>query len=165
MKLAVGAESVPVGSYTREVLSGLPPAEEKAILANVRSNEPDVNGVVGKLSQGAVDAGFVYRSDVDATSGKLKAISVPDSLAAQVDYGVAVVKGAKEPEAGQGLHRRPAPRPGQAGPERRGDRPAAALMHRGAGFRRCSCSRWSRCWCSSGCRSRRSSWTSGRASW
>ena len=76
-----------------------PPAEEKAILANVRSNEPDVKGVVGKLSQGAADAGFVYVTDVVATDGKVKAIELPKSLQPSVEYGVAVVKGAKEPEA------------------------------------------------------------------
>ena len=35
-----------------------------AIRANVRSNEPDVAGIVGKVAQGAVDAGFVYVTDV-----------------------------------------------------------------------------------------------------
>jgi len=98
VKLAVGAESVPAGSYTREVLARLPAAEEKAILANVRSNEPDVSGVVGKLTQGAADAGFVYVTDVVATEGKVKVIELPESLQPSVEYGVAVVKGAKEPE-------------------------------------------------------------------
>ncbi len=88
-----------MGSYTREVLSRLPPATERAILANVRSKEPDVKGVVGKLIQGAADAGFVYVTDVEATKGKLKAIELPESLRPSVAYGVAVVKGAKEPEA------------------------------------------------------------------
>jgi molybdate transport system substrate-binding protein len=90
---------VPVGSYTREVLGRLPAAEEKAILANVRSNEPDVKGVVGKLTQGAADAGFVYVTDVVATEGKAEAIELPKSLQPSVEYGVAVVRGAKEPEA------------------------------------------------------------------
>ena len=98
VKLAVGAESVPVGSYTREVLARLPAGEEKAILANVRSNEPDVKGVVGKLTQGAADAGFVYVTDVVATDGKVKAIELPNSLQPSVEYGVAVVRGAKQPE-------------------------------------------------------------------
>ena len=60
---------MPIGAYTREVLGRLPAAQAKAILDNVRSKEPDVKGIVGKLTQGAVDAGFVYRSDVDATNG------------------------------------------------------------------------------------------------
>lgn len=96
--IAMGSESVPVGSYTRKVLDGLPAAKKAAILANVRSNEPDVAGVVGKVTQGAVDAGFVYVTDVEATDGKLRAISLPADLKPQVAYGVAVVKGAKHPE-------------------------------------------------------------------
>jgi molybdate transport system substrate-binding protein len=99
--IAMGSPSVPIGSYTRKVLAKLPPAESKAILANVRSNEPDVGGVVGKIAQGAVDAGFVYVTDVKAADGKLRAISLPDELEPQVSYGVAVVKGAKHPEQAQ----------------------------------------------------------------
>ena len=97
--LAIGSESVPVGSYTRAVLSKLPEAESSAILENVRSEEPDVAGIVGKLTQGAVDAGFVYISDVRATGGKLKAIELPGSLQPTVAYGVAIVKGAKHEDA------------------------------------------------------------------
>jgi molybdate transport system substrate-binding protein len=95
--IAMGAPSVPVGSYTRKVLSKLPAAEAKTILANVRSNEPDVGGVVGKVSQGAVDAGFVYVTDVKAADGKLKAIDLPAALQPKVSYGVAVVKGTRHP--------------------------------------------------------------------
>src|SRR5437764_686034 len=51
--IAVGAPSVPIGAYTRTVLARL---GARAILANVRSQEPDVAGIVAKLSQGAVDA-------------------------------------------------------------------------------------------------------------
>ena len=98
LKLAVGSESVPVGEYTRAVLGRLPAAQRAAILDNVRSEEPDVKGVVGKVSQGAVDAGFVYVTDVESTEGKLKAIDLPAALKPQVAYGVAVVKGAKHPE-------------------------------------------------------------------
>ena len=95
--LAVGAKDVPIGAYTRTVLDKLPAAQSKAILANVRSEEPDVAGITGKLTQGAVDAGFLYASDVRATDDKLKAIELPDRLQPTVAYGVAVVKGAKHP--------------------------------------------------------------------
>jgi molybdate transport system substrate-binding protein len=97
VKIVIGSASVPIGSYTRQVLSKLPGEESKQILANVRSNEPDVGGIVGKLTQGAADAGFVYVTDVKATGGRLKAIDLPDDLQPQVAYGVAVVKGAKHP--------------------------------------------------------------------
>ncbi len=98
MKLAVGSKDVPIGAYTRTILDQLPPAQRKAILGNVRSEEPDVAGITGKLTQGAVDAGFLYASDVRATDDKLKAIELPDTLQPTVAYGVAVVKGAKQPQ-------------------------------------------------------------------
>jgi len=98
VKIAIGSESVPIGEYTRESLGKLPPADEKAILANVRSNEPDVKGIVGKLTQSAADAGFVYVTDVNATDGKLKAIKLPAELEPDATYGAGVVEGAKQPK-------------------------------------------------------------------
>jgi molybdate transport system substrate-binding protein len=98
VKLAIGSESVPIGSYTREVLARLPKAEADAILANVRSNEPDVKGIVGKLTQGAADAGFVYVTDVDAASNELRAVKLPAELEPNVTYAAGVVKGAKQPD-------------------------------------------------------------------
>jgi molybdate transport system substrate-binding protein len=96
VKLVIGSETVPVGTYTRTVLGKLPADQEKKVMANVRSNEPDVKGVVGKLTQGAADAGFVYRTDlVDG----LKAIALPSDLQPVVEYGAGVVKGAKHPDA------------------------------------------------------------------
>jgi molybdate transport system substrate-binding protein len=98
VKLVIGSETVPVGAYTRTVLGNLPAAQEKQVMANVKSNEPDVKGVVGKLTQGAADAGFVYRTDlVDG----LKAITLPADLQPVVEYGAGVVKGAKNPDAAQ----------------------------------------------------------------
>ena len=94
-KVVVGSESVPIGSYTREALAKLPPEQEKAILANVVSNEPDVKGIVGKLTQGAGDAGFVYVTDVNATGGDLEAIDLPDELEPEVTYGAGVDRGAR----------------------------------------------------------------------
>jgi molybdate transport system substrate-binding protein len=100
-KLAIGSQSVPVGSYTRDVLSRLPGGERSQILKNVRSEEPDAKGVVGKLTQGAVDAGFVYASDVSATKGKLRAVDLPGRLKPTVEYGAGAVRGADQPKAAQ----------------------------------------------------------------
>jgi molybdate transport system substrate-binding protein len=93
VKLAIGSESVPVGSYTRQVLSGLPAMERNRILANVKSAEPDVGGIVGKLTQGGVDAGFVYATDAKAAG--LDAVQLPARLQPTVVYAAAVVKGSR----------------------------------------------------------------------
>jgi molybdate transport system substrate-binding protein len=97
--IAIGSAEVPIGSYTRDVLSRLGPAQSQAILANVRSEEPDVKGIVGKLAQGAVDAGFVYVTDVQAADAHLKAIELPVRLQPVVVYEAAVVTGAPHPQA------------------------------------------------------------------
>jgi molybdate transport system substrate-binding protein len=97
--LVIGAEGVPVGDYTRKVLANLGAARSAKILANVRSNEPDVKGVVGKLTQGAADAGFVYASDVKAAGGELKAIPLPARLEPTATYAAGVVSASKQQDA------------------------------------------------------------------
>jgi molybdate transport system substrate-binding protein len=99
--LVIGAEGVPVGDYTRGVLVRLGPEHSKAVLANVRSNEPDVKGIVGKLTQGAADAGFVYQSDVNAAGGELRAIKLPAKLEPTATYAGGVVTDAKQPETAE----------------------------------------------------------------
>jgi len=91
--LAIGTKSVPVGEYTRKVLAKLPAAEQARLSKNVKDEEPDVTGIVGKLTQWGVEAGFLYATDVTATKGKLRSIELPASLQPKVAYAAAVVKG------------------------------------------------------------------------
>jgi molybdate transport system substrate-binding protein len=97
LRLAIGAPAVPVGDYTRTVLARLPAARRRAILDRVRSSEPDVAGIVGKLLAGAVDAGIVYVTDVVAARGRLRAVELPPRLRPAVVYEAAVVRGARHP--------------------------------------------------------------------
>lgn len=93
VQIAAGAPGVPVGDYAREAIERLPASEAQRIEANIRSNEPDVLGVVGKVSQRAVDAGFVYVTDVEASGGRLKAVPLPAGIAPLVPYAAGVVTG------------------------------------------------------------------------
>jgi molybdate transport system substrate-binding protein len=97
IRIAAGAPTVPIGTYTREVLARLPRSDAKAIEHNVRSNEPDVAGVVAKVAEGAVDAGFVYVTDVKAAHRRLGSVTIPTRLEPRVVYGAAVVNGAAHP--------------------------------------------------------------------
>ena len=91
--LVIGTPTVPVGDYTGKVLARLTAAQRRAIEANVRDREADVTGIVGKLTEGAADAGFLYATDVKAAGDKLKAVDLPASVQPKVAYGIAVVKG------------------------------------------------------------------------
>jgi molybdate transport system substrate-binding protein len=91
--VAAGTATVPIGSYTAKVLARLPAPQRRIVLANIRDREPDVTGIVGKLTQGAVAAGFVYATDAKATKGALRAIDLPPELQPRVGYAAAVVLG------------------------------------------------------------------------
>jgi molybdate transport system substrate-binding protein len=93
--IAVGSPTVPIGGYTVTILSRLPASQQRALQANVRDSEPDVSGIVGKLTEGAVAAGFLYATDVRATRGALRAIQLPALIQPQVAYAAAIVKGAQ----------------------------------------------------------------------
>lgn len=97
--IAIGSDSVPIGAYTRRALARLGRGQSEAILANVRSNEPDVGGVVGKVAQGAVDAGFVFVTDVRGAGGRLRAVALPRQVQPDVAYAAAVVEGSERPRA------------------------------------------------------------------
>jgi molybdate transport system substrate-binding protein len=88
VKLVIAAATVPVGSYTLQVLKqmGL-----TSVLANVVSREPDVRGVLAKVALGEADAGFVYSTDAKTVPGKVNVIKIPAWAQPKVRYAMAVV--------------------------------------------------------------------------
>jgi molybdate transport system substrate-binding protein len=89
VKLVIGAEGVPVGDYTRDVLENLGRTD---ILEQVVSEEENVKGVVSKVALGEADAGFVYATDAITAGDKVTTIELPQSAQADVRYPVAVVE-------------------------------------------------------------------------
>jgi molybdate transport system substrate-binding protein len=89
-KLVIGTASVPIGTYTRQVLRRL---GLTSVLAKVVSHEPDVKGIVGKLALGQADAGFVYRTDVRPVADRVAAIRIPARAQPKIRYEIAVVAG------------------------------------------------------------------------
>ena len=96
LKLVVAAESVPVGAYTRKVLSKLDATYgddySMRVLANVVSNEDNVEGVLTKVRLGEADAGFVYVTDAKAAGSAVRSIELPDAAQAVATYPIAVVR-------------------------------------------------------------------------
>jgi molybdate transport system substrate-binding protein len=97
-KLVVAAEGVPVGDYTREALADLGLA---AALENVVSNEDDVKGVVGKITLGEGDAGFVYATDAAVAGDEVAVIELSEGSQPPIEYQIAVVSGSENREAAQ----------------------------------------------------------------
>ncbi len=98
VKLVIAAEGVPVGDYTREVLESL---DLTAALDNVVSNEDDVKGVVGKVSLGEADAGFVYATDAAVAADDVTVIELPEGSQPPIEYQIAVVAASDNKEAAQ----------------------------------------------------------------
>ena len=88
IKLIVAAPSVPVGSYTRQVLKNM---NLSSVLKNVVSEETDVREVLAKVALGEGDAGFVYSTDARTVPGKVHTIRIPAWAQPKVQYGICVV--------------------------------------------------------------------------
>jgi len=99
VKLVIGSETVPVGAYTRTVLANLNAVYGQgfsdSVLANVVSNEDNVEGVLTKVESGEADAGFVYVTDSKAAGSAVTTMELPSDAQAIATYQIAVVKSSK----------------------------------------------------------------------
>jgi molybdate transport system substrate-binding protein len=102
VKLVIGAETVPIGSYTRTALANLDAVYgdgySDKVLANVVSNEDSVTTIVTKVQSGEADAGFVYITDALSAGEDVNTIKLPDEAQAVASYPIAAVS-ASEHEA------------------------------------------------------------------
>jgi molybdate transport system substrate-binding protein len=94
VRLVIAAVGVPAGDFARKSLAGM---HLEAALANVVSNEADVEGVVAKVALGEADAGFVYASDAKAVASKVKVVPLPRAGHYVAVYGAVVVRNAPHP--------------------------------------------------------------------
>jgi molybdate transport system substrate-binding protein len=88
-KIAEAAPSVPVGSYTVQVLNQM--GINAAIQARVVSQETSDANIVAKVALGQVDAGFVYLSDYVIDPEHLTLIKVPAWAQPKITYSMAIV--------------------------------------------------------------------------
>lgn len=105
-RVVMAAESVPAGAYARQMLAlhadhtGQPGFAD-AVLQRVISFETNVRQVAAKLELGAADAGFVYRTDVLASHGRLHVIETPPQVQVTARYPAAVLRDAPNPDPAQ----------------------------------------------------------------
>lgn len=85
-RLAIGAESVPVGAYARTALRRWGPEIERRALANVRTEEIDARGLTAKLEQGVVDAAIAYRTDAAPLTRPVRVLELPPVARPDIRY-------------------------------------------------------------------------------
>ena len=108
LKLVLADTTVPAGKYARQVLENV--SKDTAygadfstkVLANVVSNETDVEVVVTKVQLGEADAGMVYVSDSVAIPD-LKTITIPANFNVIARYPIAALVHAPQPELASGF--------------------------------------------------------------
>jgi len=99
-RLVVGADGVPVGDYTRQLLTRagaeLGPGFLQGVEARVVSRESNARLVRAKVQLGEADAAVVYRTDAN---DDVRVIEVPSGLNVRATYGIAPVVDAAHGEA------------------------------------------------------------------
>jgi len=108
VKLDIENSSVPAGNYSLQMLakasnnSTYGSGFERSVLANVVSQETNVNDVVTKVALGQADAGLVYKSDVPAAyQSKVQVITIPDSVNVLAHYYIGVVSASSNAQQAQ----------------------------------------------------------------
>lgn len=102
--VVIGDPSVPIGSYTRQLLDTLGITGD--VMKNVVSEETDVKGIVTKVALGEADAGFVYATDAKPVTRQVKVIPLPSWAQPPVRYEIAVVAATSHRSAAQAFVRR-----------------------------------------------------------
>ena len=89
------APEVPCGEFGREALAnaGVTPAQD--------TDEPDVRSLLTKVSEGELDAGLVYRSDVLAAGDAVEGIELPEDDNVVAEYPIAVLTESGNAEAAE----------------------------------------------------------------
>lgn len=104
LKIVIGTKDVPIGDYTLQILDKLAndtaygPKFKENVMANVVSNETNVNYIVSKIALGEADAGIAYKSDVTAgMAAKITKIEIPDEYNVIAEYPMGILKSSKYP--------------------------------------------------------------------
>ncbi|MFP5348099.1 MAG: molybdate ABC transporter substrate-binding protein [Actinomycetes bacterium] len=91
--IALCAPQVPCGAAATQLFAAA------GVQSAPDTLEQDVKAVLTKVELGEVDAGLVYRTDVNAAGDAVQGIPVPEATRVVNDYPVAVLQDAPNPQA------------------------------------------------------------------
>ncbi len=87
--IAVGlcSDSVPCGMSARQILANA------GVSVSLDTNEPDVKSLLAKVSEGELDAGIVYVTDLGSSASPVSSIAIDPALNETNQYPIASVAG------------------------------------------------------------------------
>ncbi len=104
VKIVIGTKEVPVGDYAMQIINKLGndsaygPGYKEKVLANIISQETNVNYVVTKIALGEADVGIAYVSDVtEDLSSKVDKVDIPDEYNIIAEYPMGILNESKYP--------------------------------------------------------------------
>lgn len=89
------APDVPIGKYAAQVL------QKSDVTVRASSLEPDVKGIVTKVTTGEADAGIVYATDVTAAKGAADGVVLPTAVNVTAKYPIAILSTSSNTTAAQ----------------------------------------------------------------
>src|SRR5262249_5285798 len=102
--VVIGDKTVPIGSYTRQILDAL--GIPAGVMQNSVSQEAEVKGIVAKVALGEAAAGFVYVTDSRPVAKQVRVVPLPGWAQPPIRYEMAVVKASTNKAAGRAFIRK-----------------------------------------------------------
>ena len=104
IKIVIGDKTVPIGSYTRQILDTLGITSD--VMKNVVSQATDVKAIVSQVALGQADAGFVYVTDARPVASRTKKVALPGWAQPPIRYEIGVVKASGHQSAARAFIRK-----------------------------------------------------------
>jgi molybdate transport system substrate-binding protein len=110
VKILAGTKNLAITNLAMKILdkmaadSAYSPEYRQKVLANMASQEANVNLIVSKVALGEVDAAFAHRSEVRPKyAEKVSVIDIPAKYNVKSEYTLGLIDGSKEPDLAMGF--------------------------------------------------------------
>lgn len=104
VKIVMGSKDLPITDVTNQILNktandtAFGPDFKQKVLANVISQETNINFIVAKVALGEADAAFTHKSEVSSEyAAKVALIEIPEKYNVKSEYTIGILGESKNP--------------------------------------------------------------------
>lgn len=104
VKIVMGSKDLPITDVTNQILNktandtAFGPDFKQKVLANVISQETNINFIVAKMALGEADAAFAHKSEVSSEyAAKVTLIEIPEKYNVKSEYTIGILGESKNP--------------------------------------------------------------------